>query len=353
MRKISRKSSSPNLDCKPTHLNSSTPPDRVQVQGVISWQSEPALGYDSVQPSLCPTSIFKRSRSPEFRLLCDRSSAAIRIYAGKMDLKGSITLDESCMKWLISPGVVDGFASSMVLIWKPSTQLWAEVSLMGHVYDIRESRSELPDVSLVYFDNILEDGSLIYSGGCTFLWKGGSKLKDFDKLLTEYLGSLTCPITLDFIPVASIFESIEKCRCKTNPSKLLLFKKHSKRNLVVSRYKERPWYFSGCGHVFSFQDQFAGFGICPCCRREGFFRPIFVVASAELLAPTPDSVVFLPNKDLNACFVPCGHLISRKEALFWTEKIRMPFEGKDGFAWYSACPFCSADIDSVQNLFIQ
>ncbi|KAJ3373724.1 hypothetical protein HDU91_006053 [Kappamyces sp. JEL0680] len=235
-------------------LYAKDPHPRPLLRGSFTWPGEPASQYDLIQPmpNFGKTKASKHSRPFSFRLLCDRNTGQVRVYAGHLDSKGCLDLDETSVKWTTLSGRIDGFPAEPVLVWTPSLSRWSRLSVLGRGFPLESSHTEFQDNPLPQFDNLLTDGCLIYTSGTTLLWKSGEKIKDFEAGLVEFLNSKMCPITLDAIPCSQVMEPLERCSCPSTPRQLLsplswtLFKKMARRKRK-EKFKERPWYFSGCG----------------------------------------------------------------------------------------------------------
>ena len=222
-------------------------------------KATPLPSHDLIQPLQLPFT--SPSQYPQFRLLCDRTSGQVKVYAGKVSIHSTIHLSSDCIKWYRPDGSVDGFVKHPLLLWHPTSQKWTEISVLGFGYEPQTSATSKSgtQVEVSTFTNTLTDGCLIYSAGTTFLWKGGEKVQGFEKQLLDYLSRLTCPVTLDYIPCAFVSEPIGKCTCNTSHwltwktltwktlSNILLKKVH-RRNLI-EKYKQRPWFFSSCGYI--------------------------------------------------------------------------------------------------------
>merc|ERR1711976_404805 len=74
------------------------------------------------------------------RLLVDRNSREVKIYAGGFDETNNIALGDVAPKVQINSQEIDSLTTNGVLIKKPG-DFWREISVNGYVYELRKTRS--------------------------------------------------------------------------------------------------------------------------------------------------------------------------------------------------------------------
>jgi hypothetical protein len=201
-------------------------------------------------------------RDPNFRFLGCRKSGRLMVYAGIVHKTSGgdaqVKSHKNTFQVYDENGNADLLFKELVLLWHKSRQEWVQISVYGNLWSI-------PDVQLniatrkLGDDNVLEDGSLLYSQGTTFLFRKPRQNEvDFEKDLSFYFSTLICPVTLEKIPFSKLFLAIEGCTCSNSIWKLGSTKSASSflgrlirklgRYHILERFKSRPWFFSECGY---------------------------------------------------------------------------------------------------------
>ena len=176
-----------------------------------------AADYDLFQ---IPPALKSKSKAPEFRLLMDRRTAFVRIFAGRLT-KGSLEISMSSLSF--ENNCIDSL-KPFVLLFTPSTGKWATISVLGKSYVSGKLSGS----------NILEHNSIICSSGLAYQYK--SYLEPEAPLSLE----VTCPVTLDLIPTTHISNPLTSCKCRSFLGKISRLFKNRVSTL-------RPFYYSGCG----------------------------------------------------------------------------------------------------------
>ncbi|KAJ1558114.1 E3 ubiquitin-protein ligase pellino 2 [Nowakowskiella sp. JEL0078] len=338
-----------------------------------------------------------------FRICCNRNDPSdIRLFAGSFDNLERIQFDDKTLRWsedcecCSDIDSVDAFAESSVLLWRPDTAKWVEISAVrGHAYNLRPDKntrgSRSPSIiNYTCQDNRLTDGCVIYNGGVAFLFRTTdteAQTKAFDEMIGGFENKMMCPITLETIPVDAVadsirgrsFRSLEELRetlawvgdaisradreasenvfSKKSPDRQKRWKDirmSKKDNLIAGR----PWLFLNCGHVFSnyirgtapwllqnFQN------MCAICRTSGPFVPLIFRTAPDILCESPTHF-----------FSPCGHAIHEEGAKFWSENFAFPPKLNPSIVDHEPvigpedkfehqCPFCRTKILAVGKLF--
>ena len=296
-----------------------------------------------------------------FRLSCDRSTHQVKIYAGAFDKNGSLVCHADDMYF------EDAFCRpSDVLVWKPHafdkngvpTQgRWAELSVNGNAYELRTEfnrpgprRYEYSFSSTTW--NELTDYSLIYSNGICFLWRVNpdppSPVLSSDEIC--------CPVTLELISTRNLATRI--CQKTIEKSHLsdVYARVHEKK--IREMLSERPWFFSGCGHVFSdFVTELQGehdVHQCCICRTHGRLVPL----------TSPDAIN-ISFKQSYYAFDTCGHMVDPKEAFFWSDVVQIPWNSHHSrpkwsknivcnpeyLYFYHGCKYCTCKVNATRKLF--
>ncbi|XP_071962354.1 E3 ubiquitin-protein ligase pellino homolog 1-like [Antedon mediterranea] len=255
-----------------------------------------------------------------------------RIYAAGFNNAKNIFLGEKACKWRTEDGM-DGLTTNGILIMKPiggfdgnaKPGVWREVSVCGHVYKLRETRSAQERGSLIEGEeNVLVDGTLIDLCGATLLWRSASGLMRTPtqrhlEMLRQNINDARpqCPIGFNTLVLPS-----------------------SRRSRVLT--EKQPYAYLKCGHVHGYhhwdskENESKGNRTCPMCRVVGSYVALF-------MGNEPSS--YVDTGDPTHAFCPCGHVCTEKTAKFWSE-VPLP-HGTHTFQ--AACPFCANPLSGDQG----
>ncbi|KAI8900338.1 hypothetical protein BC833DRAFT_647147 [Globomyces pollinis-pini] len=371
---------------KPQEIKSKLEP----IQGSYYWNTSPSTGHDLIQFKNHPDKL-------NFRLICDRDSLQVQIFAGTLS-KTKLKCVDKVKKWVTTEGCVDSFSKSPVLVLLPG-KAWVQLSMLGlgHIFDDTVQKEFTRPGPLVRtFSNTLVDGTLIYSNGHMYLWKSnrtcispftnnepidqpsdshdgndtveifetnlnrGDTARVIDDNMNELIKQdlplsipietreslmtieiknmmkdIICPITLDEIPCDDI--TTIPCHCRTTWWQQFVFPKKPVSRRVKKQAcinENRPWFFTGCGHTFSYHSPIQNFTTCPICRTKGDYQPLLLDTNQDILEHVPDSVI-----------VPCGHMIAAVDCARWCGIGKPDGDGDGVCIGDSVCPFCGLEID--------
>jgi hypothetical protein len=249
-----------------------------------------------------------------FRVLLYREGGGCRLFAG-CTKRSKIKLKNAHVIWETKTGI-DAFFEPKLLMWKPAAKKWYQVSMLGILYEFDPVTNACKKTSCP--DNVMEDKSIIVCGSLVYLWTVTDQPIEPEPWL--------CPITLEEIPMSHMNQDIKPCDCKMS-----LFGKNC-AEVSNDLMNNRPWYFTGCGHVFSFHKGLTSKHSCPVCRTTGSYQPLFR---------------FREQSTLECALVPCGHVVSHSEAIYFSKDLVLP----SGDEWTHQCPFCMEEISSVCKLY--
>ncbi|KAM8859464.1 E3 ubiquitin-protein ligase pellino homolog 1b [Spinachia spinachia] len=269
------------------------------------------------------------------RVVCQRTPPyTARIYAAGFDSSKNIFLGEKAAKWKTPDAQMDGLTTNGVLVMHPRTGftqdsrpgVWREISVCGHVFTLRETRSAQQRGKMVEAESQeLVDGSLVDLCGATLLWRtaeGLSRtptLKHLEALRQEINAARPqCPVGFNTLAFPSM-------RRKDTPD------------------EKQPWVYLQCGHVHGYHDwgnhreeREGRQRECPMCRAKGPYVPLWLGCEAGF---------YLDAAPPTHAFNPCGHVCSEKTAAFWSQ-IPLP-HGTHTF--HAACPFCAQQLSGEQG----
>ncbi|XP_077960388.1 E3 ubiquitin-protein ligase pellino homolog 1 [Gasterosteus aculeatus] len=269
------------------------------------------------------------------RIMCQRTPPyTARIYAAGFDSSKNIFLGEKAAKWKTPDAQMDGLTTNGVLVMHPRTGftqdskpgVWREISVCGHVFTLRETRSAQQRGKMVEAESHeLVDGSLVDLCGATLLWRtaeGLSRtptLKHLEALRQEINAARPqCPVGFNTLAFPSM-------RRKDTPD------------------EKQPWVYLQCGHVHGYHDwgnhreeREGRQRECPMCRAKGPYVPLWLGCEAGF---------YLDAAPPTHAFNPCGHVCSEKTAAFWSQ-IPLP-HGTHTF--HAACPFCAQQLSGEQG----
>jgi hypothetical protein len=274
---------------------------RKPVRSVVEYRDSLLEGLPLLSHDLFP------SRRYGLRVMVDRKTKQARLYQGAFSR--SVQLRHASRVWETKTGI-DAFLEQPLWMWNPLTRKWYQVSMMGVLYELDTSTMRSHKVDL---QNTLAHGTLIVSGTQLLMWTN----QDAE------VPCWTCPITLEEIPMNKMRMGMESCTCTRFP--------RADAGLI----EERPWYFTGCGHVFSYHKVLVRKRCCPVCRTVGEYQPLFLGAGQHA-------------EDMDCALVPCGHVFSQEDAVTFAEQTRIPVDKQ----WIHACPTCTTPIDTVCKLYV-
>ncbi|XP_038848376.1 E3 ubiquitin-protein ligase pellino homolog 1 [Salvelinus namaycush] len=279
------------------------------------------------------------------RVMCQRTPPyTARIYAAGFDSSKNIFLGEKAAKWKTCDGQMDGLTTNGVLVMHPrhgftedsKPGVWREISVCGHVFTLRETRSAQQRGKMVEAESQeLVDGSLIDLCGATLLWRTAEGLsrtptiKHLEALRQEINAARPqCPVGFNTLAFPSM-------RRKDTPD------------------EKQPWVYLLCGHVHGYHNwgshrdrdrldrdqeerEQGRSRECPMCRASGPYVPLWLGCEASF---------YLDTAPPTHAFSPCGHVCSEKTAVFWSQ-IPLP-HGTHTF--HAACPFCAQQLSGEQG----
>jgi hypothetical protein len=274
---------------------------RKSVRSVVEYHDSLLEGFPLVHHDLFS---FRRYG---VRIMVDRKTKEARVYQGAFSR--TVKLRHAHRVWETKTGI-DAFLEQPLWMYNPKTRKWYQVSIMGVLYELDTSTMRSHKVDL---KNTLHHASLLVCGGQILMWT------------TDVPGvpTWTCPITLEDIPMDRMELGIEPCTCSRLP-----------RN-EIGLLEKRPWYFTGCGHVFSYQKGLVPKRSCPVCRTCGEYQPLFLGMGQDV-------------ERVECVFVPCGHVVSKEDAMTFSQDILIPVDKQ----WVHACPTCTTPIETVCKLFV-
>ncbi|CAG0888564.1 unnamed protein product, partial [Darwinula stevensoni] len=257
-----------------------------------------------------------------------------RLFAAGFDSSNNIFLGSSLLvsqekatKWQ-KEDETDGLTTNGVLIYHPVGSflggdavpgMWAEVSVGGGVYGLRESRSSSRmGCKREEVTNELRDGSMIDLCGATLLWRSAEGLKrsptkqDLESLVDKVnAGRPQCPVGLTTLVLP-------------------------RRSTASSNKDQQPYVYLNCGHVQGHHEWRAGKHsqerTCPMC---------FEVGPIAKLEMGLEPAFYVDCRPPTYAFNPCGHMASEKTIKYW-EKVPIP-HGTNGF--HAMCPFCATPLE--------
>ncbi|EDO33726.1 predicted protein, partial [Nematostella vectensis] len=293
----------------------------------VVMDTVPGVKDGAVQPNPQKSTISRYA----CRITVDRHPPyTARVFAAGFDKSNNIFLGEKAPKWKNEDDMMDGLTTNGVLLMNPRggpncpPGIWREISVCGHVYGLRDTRSAPEKGKTVQNEsNVLFDGSLIDLCGAVLMWRSA-----------------------DAIPTMPTEGMIDAMRRRLNMMRLqcpvglntLVFSGASQ--VISLRASRQPHVYIKCGHVHGLHGwhgpdsstDVTESRTCPICLQVYNYVPLQI---------GKERAFFVGEIVSSHAFVPCGHVCSEETVRFWS-KIPIP-HGCDAFQ--AICPFCSLPLE--------